>query len=650
MQNIMDKCCDKCQHTPATPCKDYVLCRKQGPLCHEDENCRALRQKLLGQINLPPEAGDRQVLICAGTGCTSSGSPRLVQKLQEELAARGLAGRVQVKITGCHGFCEQGPLMIIEPKHTFYTRVTEEDIPEIVERDLLGDQTVEGRLYKDPQSGELAKTYQEVPFYARQKRLVLHNCGHINPEDIGDYIAQDGYLGLHKALFHMTPEQVIEEVKISGLRGRGGAGFPTGMKWSFVRQAPGDKKYVVCNADEGDPGAFMDRSVLEGDPHAVLEGMLICGYAVGADEGYIYVRAEYPLAIHRLKIAIAQAEECGLLGQNILNSGFNFTIKIKAGAGAFVCGEETALLTSIEGNRGMPRVRPPFPAQKGLWGKPTNLNNVETYANVPLILRQGGTKYAELGTEKSKGTKIFALTGKVNNTGLVEVPMGITMREIIFDIGGGIIGGKKFKAVQIGGPSGGCLPEEQLDLPVDYDSLTAAGAMMGSGGLVVMDETTCMVDVARFFLTFTQSESCGKCTPCREGTTRMLEILTRICNGEGKMEDIETLERLARVVKNTALCGLGQTCPNPILSTLRYFRDEYIAHIQDKRCPAGVCTALLTYRINPEKCKGCGKCARTCPAGAISGEKKQPHIIDPAKCIKCGSCVLGCKFEAIEKV
>ncbi|MCG0277124.1 MAG: NADH-quinone oxidoreductase subunit NuoF [Thermanaeromonas sp.] len=645
----MDPCCERCFHTPASPCRDYIRCRTKGPLCHDDESCRAEIKARLEAIHIPPDSEKKQILICAGTGCTSSGSQKLVEAFTKELTKYSLQERVSVKITGCHGFCEQGPLVIVEPQKIFYTRVQPEDVPEIVEGHLVNGRVVERLLYVDPITGERALTYETVPFYAKQKRLVLHNCGHINPEDVADYVASGGYEALTKALFEMSCEQVIEEVKTSGLRGRGGAGFPTGLKWSFVRAAEGDVKYVVCNADEGDPGAFMDRSVLEGDPHAVLEGMIICGYAVGAQEGYIYVRAEYPLAIHRLKIAIAQAERYGLLGENILNSGFNFRIKIKAGAGAFVCGEETALLTSIEGNRGMPRPRPPFPAQKGLWGKPTVINNVETFANVPLIIKNGGSWYASMGTEKSKGTKIFALTGKVNNTGLVEVPMGITMREVIFGVGGGIREGKKFKAVQIGGPSGGCLPEEQLDLPIDYESLTSAGAIMGSGGLVVMDETTCMVDVARFFLNFTQAESCGKCTPCREGTKRMLEILNRICEGQGRMEDLDTLERLARVIKNTALCGLGQTCPNPILSTLQYFRHEYEAHIRDKRCPAHVCQALLAFSILEDKCTGCGACRVACPVGAISGERKQPHRIDTSRCIKCGSCLEKCKFGAVVK-
>jgi len=586
------------------------------------------------------------ILICTGTGCTASGAKDVLAKFDEELKAKKLRDEVSLVETGCHGFCEGGPLVIIYPEGTFYTRVKPADVAEIVEEHILKGRTVSRLLFKEPLTAEKVPNYDEIAFYKKQHRLVLKNCGHINPDSIEEYIGADGYEGLAKAILTMTPEQVVEEMKKTGLRGRGGGGFPTGMKWMFCAKSPGPKKYVICNADEGDPGAFMDRSLLEGDPHAILEGMAICAYAIGSDEGYIYCRAEYPLAIKRLKKAIAQAEEAGLLGQNILGTNFSFTLHIKGGAGAFVCGEETALMASIEGRRGMPRPRPPFPAVKGLWDKPSNINNVETFANVPYIFRVGAEEYAKLGTEKSKGTKVFALTGKINNTGLAEVPMGITMREIIFDIGGGIIGGKKFKAVQIGGPSGGCIPEQLLDTPIDYDSLIAAGAMMGSGGLVVMDEDTCMVDVAKFFLNFTQSESCGKCTPCREGTKRMLEMLTAITEGKGQDGDIEKLEKLAKSIKAGALCALGQTAPNPILSTLRYFRNEYEAHIYDKKCPAGVCTALIGYKIT-DKCVGCGLCKKVCPVDAISGEPKGKHTIDPDKCIKCGACMEKCPFKAI---
>lgn len=588
------------------------------------------------------------VLICAGTGCVSSGSKKVQAALNTELIKRGLDKEVKVFETGCHGFCEMGPLLIVYPEGVFYCRVQESDVPDLVESHLYKGRIVERLLYKEPLSHEAVPSYQDIGFYKKQMRMVLANCGHINPESLEEYIARGGYEALGKALTEMTPVQVVEEMKKSGLRGRGGGGFSTGLKWEFASKSKGNKKYVVCNADEGDPGAFMDRSVLEGDPHRILEGMAICGYAIGADEGYIYVRAEYPLAIKRLRIAIQQAEEMGLLGDNIFGSGFNFHLKIKEGAGAFVCGEETALLASIEGKRGMPRPRPPFPAVSGLWGKPTNINNVETFANVPAIITQGAEWYASIGTERSKGTKVFALTGRINNTGLAEVPMGITMREIIFDIGGGIPEGKKFKAVQIGGPSGGCLPEQLLDLSIDYDSLTAAGAMMGSGGLVVMDETTCMVDVAKFFLNFTQSESCGKCTPCREGTKRMLEILTRITEGEGRPGDIELLESMSRSIKATALCGLGQTAPNPVLSTLRYFRHEYEAHIDHKRCPAGACTKLSGYNIT-DICKGCSLCKKVCPVEAITGDVKKMHLIDQVKCIKCGACMAKCPFKAITK-
>lgn len=646
MKNLVSTCCEKCNHSLLTPCKDYITCRTKGPLCHDNQECKRQRENLMAKMHDPEGIKVKQILVCTGTGCVSSGAQRVIEQVREELAKRNLTD-VMVRSTGCHGFCEQGPIMIIEPAKTFYTKVKPSDIEEIVEKDIVNGQYVERLLYQDPVSGRQVADYESVNFYAKQKRIVLDNCGQINPERISHYISKDGYKGFEKALHTMTPLEVIEEVNQSGLRGRGGAGFPTGFKWSLCQRNPGDKKYIICNADEGDPGAFMDRSILEGDPHAIIEGMLIGAYAIGSDEGYIYCRAEYPLVIERLKIAISQAEEVGLLGENILNSGFNFRLKIKAGAGAFVCGEETALIASIEGKRGMPQVRPPYPAEKGLWGKPTNINNVETWANVPHILRNGASRYAELGTERSKGTKIFALTGKVNNTGLAEVPMGMTLREIIFDIGGGIKGGKKFKAVQIGGPSGGCIPEELLDTPVDFDSLRKAGAMIGSGGIVILDESTCMVDIARYFLSFTQDESCGKCTPCREGTKRMLEILNRITKGEGKEEDLDNLERLAEVIKKTSLCGLGQTAPNPVLATLKYFRDEYEAHIKERTCPAHSCSALMKYHIDQDKCKRCGLCAKYCPVGCIYGDRQTAYEIDADNCIKCQSCLDRCKFEAI---
>ena len=593
------------------------------------------------------------VLICGGTGCTSSGSQALFTKLEGELQAKGLENEIKIVQTGCFGLCALGPIMIVYPEGTFYSRVTVDDIPEIVEEHLLKGRIVERLVYndkaEDKEVEETVASLSETQFYKKQKRVALRNCGVINPEVIDEYIAMDGYFALAKVVKEMTPEDVINTILASGLRGRGGGGFPTGRKWQFARASVSDKKYVVCNADEGDPGAFMDRSVLEGDPHALLEAMAIAGYAIGADEGWVYVRAEYPIAVKRLNIAIEQAREMGLLGKNIFGTDFNFDIHIRLGAGAFVCGEETALLTSIEGNRGEPRPRPPFPAVKGLWGKPTIINNVETYANIPQIILNGADWFSSMGTEKSKGTKVFALGGKIRNTGLVEVPMGTTLREIVEEIGGGIPNGKHFKAAQTGGPSGGCIPASLIDVPIDYDNLLEIGSMMGSGGLIVMDEDTCMVDLAKFFLEFTVDESCGKCAPCRIGTVRMLEILNKITDGNGELEDLDKLEELANYIKAGSLCGLGQTAPNPVLSTLRYFRDEYVAHIVDKKCPAGVCKKLLNYTIDADKCKGCTLCARQCPAGAIIGKVKEVHVIDTEKCVKCGACVEKCKFGAISR-
>jgi NADH:ubiquinone oxidoreductase subunit F (NADH-binding)/(2Fe-2S) ferredoxin/ferredoxin len=587
-----------------------------------------------------------QILICGGTGCLSSHSKEIKAKFEETLELMSMRDEVGLVLTGCFGLCEKGPVVIVYPDETFYSHVTENDVKKICEEHLLKGRPVESLMIKNPEDKTRIKNMSQLKFYSKQKRVALRNCGNINPLEIEEYIAKDGYLALGKVLAEMTPQEVVDEMIKSGLRGRGGGGFSTGKKWQFAKNSESDKKYVICNADEGDPGAFMDRAVLEGDPHSVLEAMAICGYAIGSDQGYIYVRAEYPVAVERLKIAIEQAQSYGLLGNHLFGTDFNFNIDIRLGAGAFVCGEETALIASIEGYRGMPRLKPPFPAVRGLWGKPTNVNNVETFANVPVIFLKGADWFKTIGTEKSSGTKVFALGGKINNTGLVEVPMGTTLREIVFDIGGGIPNKRKFKAIQTGGPSGGCITEKDLETPIDFENLTALGSMMGSGGMIIMDEDNCMVDVARFYLDFTVDESCGKCTPCREGTKQMLDILNRICDGFGTMEDIDELERLAHMIQETSLCGLGQTAPNPVLSTLKHFRHEYIAHVLEHTCPAGVCRELTNFVID-EHCIGCTKCARSCPTNAISGWPKQKHLIDLDLCIRCGACKKACPVNAI---
>lgn len=587
------------------------------------------------------------ILVCGGTGCRASASKNIICRLEDCLKERALEDEVQVIATGCFGFCEKGPIVKIMPDNTFYVQVKPEDAEEIVNEHIIKGRKVERLLYKEPSKKVTVSDSKHMEFYKKQLRIALRNCGFIDPENIEECIGRDGYSALAKCLTEMTPEAVIDEIKRSGLRGRGGGGFPTGLKWEFARKYQADQKYVVCNADEGDPGAFMDRSIMEGDPHSVIEALAICGYSIGASKGLVYIRAEYPLAIERLRIAIEQAEKYGLLGENILGTDFSFHIEIRYGAGAFVCGEETALIHSMEGHRGEPTTKPPFPAESGYLNKPTNVNNVETLANIPVILNKGADWFASIGTERSKGTKVFALAGKINNVGLIEVPMGTTLREVIYEIGGGIKNGKKFKAVQTGGPSGGCLTEIHLDTPIDFDNLLAAGSMMGSGGMIVMDEDDCMVAVAKFYLEFIVEESCGKCSPCRIGNKRLLEILTRITEGKGTMEDLDNLRNLSQVIKDTALCGLGQTSPNPVLSTLEHFYDEYVAHIRDHKCPAGKCKALLSFRIDPQLCVGCTLCSRNCPVDAIIGERKEAHFIDTTKCIKCGTCKDKCKFNAI---
>ena len=624
----------------------------------DEKKLRQIRERAYKELgNRNTEAAQkgmkyqRHVLVCGGTGCTSGNSQKILEEFRNQIQQHNLQNTVNLVMTGCFGLCALGPVVIVYPEGSFYSQLTVDHVQDIVQKHLLGGQVVTELLYKETVSDDgSVKPLQETPFYGKQHRLALRNCGVINPEHIEEYIARDGYKALEKALFHMTPDEVVDEVTRSGLRGRGGAGFLTGRKWLFTKNAEGDKKYVCCNADEGDPGAFMDRSILEGDPHAIIEAMAIAAYAVGADQGYVYVRAEYPIAVQRLQIAINQAREYGFLGKNIFGTDFHFDLDIRLGAGAFVCGEETALMTSIEGRRGEPRPRPPFPAVKGLFGKPTLLNNVETYANIAQIILHGADKYAAIGTETSKGTKVFALGGKIHNTGLVEVPMGTTLKEIIYDIGGGIPDGKKFKAAQTGGPSGGCIPAELQDIKMDYESLTSIGSMMGSGGLIVLDETSCMVDIAKFYLQFTVDESCGKCTPCRIGVKRLYEMLCKVTEGKATMEDLDKMEELCNYIKDNSLCGLGQSAPNPVLSTLHYFRDEYEAHIKDKVCPAGVCKSLIRYEIDPSKCKGCTLCARNCASNAISGAVKQPHVIDQNVCVKCGVCESKCKFGAISKV